>query len=220
MILVGDRRRAQHHGPDGHDHDHRHLHRDGDLLRVGIYRAGPSHAGPRSLARSQQEPFAADHHDHAGGDLHPASLLVLAFGPGPRSSNRWPCRSSPACCCSFPTVLLAMPVLISFTVRHDHRATAPTAGAGQPASTPASAPAGEATRIGAATLANIPAVGGSRIGPPAPPLTSRAHRPRNRPASVTDHRRKTACRRLLYSGLREVYGGAGRARRHRGDLAA
>jgi hypothetical protein len=34
----------------------------------------------------------------------------------------------------FPTVLLAMPVLISFTVRHDHRVTTtPAAGVPQPA---------------------------------------------------------------------------------------
>jgi CzcA family heavy metal efflux pump len=71
------------------------------------------------------------------------TLLPLALAIGPGSGIQQPLALSiiAGLLLQFPTVLLAMPVLISFTVRHDHRATAPTAGTRQPAPSPASAPA-------------------------------------------------------------------------------
>jgi len=83
-----------------------------------------SHAGPRRLARSSKN------------RLRPITMTTLAaISPcclwrsrsdrAPASSSRWPCRSFAGLLLQFPTVLLAMPVLISFTVRHDHVTTTP-----------------------------------------------------------------------------------------------
>jgi CzcA family heavy metal efflux pump len=68
------------------------------------------------------------------------TLLPLALAIGPGSGIQQPLALSiiAGLMLQFPTVLLAMPVLISFTVRRDHRATTtPTAGAPQPAPAPA-----------------------------------------------------------------------------------
>jgi multidrug efflux pump subunit AcrB len=68
------------------------------------------------------------------------TLLPLALAIGPGSGIQQPLALSiiAGLMLQFPTVLLAMPVLISFTVRHDHRvsttpAATPTGGASQPA---------------------------------------------------------------------------------------
>jgi multidrug efflux pump subunit AcrB len=70
------------------------------------------------------------------------TLLPLALAIGPGSGIQQPLALSiiAGLLLQFPTVLLAMPVLISFTVRHDHRATTPAAGVPQQ-SAPAPAPA-------------------------------------------------------------------------------
>jgi multidrug efflux pump subunit AcrB len=65
------------------------------------------------------------------------TLLPLALAIGPGSGIQQPLALSiiAGLLLQFPTVLLAMPVLISFTVRRDHRVTTATPGAGaqQPA---------------------------------------------------------------------------------------
>jgi multidrug efflux pump subunit AcrB len=63
------------------------------------------------------------------------TLLPLALAIGPGSGVQQPLALSiiAGLLLQFPTVLLAMPVLISFTVRHDHRVTTtPEAGVPQP----------------------------------------------------------------------------------------
>jgi multidrug efflux pump subunit AcrB len=72
------------------------------------------------------------------------TLLPLALAIGPGSGIQQPLALSiiAGLMLQFPTVLLAMPVLISFTVRHDHRATVPPAtGVRRPAPAPAPTPA-------------------------------------------------------------------------------
>jgi len=51
----------------GHDDDHRHIDpKNGDLLRLGIYRAAPHDGRPReALREAARKPPAADHHDDA-----------------------------------------------------------------------------------------------------------------------------------------------------------
>jgi multidrug efflux pump subunit AcrB len=70
------------------------------------------------------------------------TLLPLALAIGPGSGIQQPLALSiiAGLMLQFPTVLLAMPVLISFTVRHDHRVTStPATGGSQPAPVPAPA---------------------------------------------------------------------------------
>jgi CzcA family heavy metal efflux pump len=62
--------------------------------------------------------------------------LALAWGPGSGIQQPLALSIIAGLLLQFPTVLLAMPVLISFTVRHDHRVTT-TPAAGVPQATPA-----------------------------------------------------------------------------------
>jgi multidrug efflux pump subunit AcrB len=68
------------------------------------------------------------------------TLLPLALAIGPGAGIQQPLALSiiAGLLLQFPTVLLAMPVLISFTVRHDHRVrTTPDTGTGVPQTSPA-----------------------------------------------------------------------------------
>ncbi len=58
--------------------------------------------------------------------------LALAFGAGSEIQQPLALSIIAGLLLQFPTVLLAMPILISFTVRRDHRATTPAAGVPQP----------------------------------------------------------------------------------------
>src|SRR4029077_4920033 len=67
------------------------------------------------------------------------TLLPLALAIGPGSGIQQPLALSiiAGLLLQFPTVLLAMPVLISFTVRRDHPVTTATPGTGVPQPAPA-----------------------------------------------------------------------------------
>jgi CzcA family heavy metal efflux pump len=96
----------------------------------------PAHEALREASRNRLRPITMT----TLAAIFTLLPLALAIGPGAGIQQPLALSIIAGLLLQFPTVLLAMPVLISFTVRHDHVTTSPSARVPQQ-SAPASAPA-------------------------------------------------------------------------------
>ena len=84
----------------------------------------PAHEALREASKNRLRPITMT----TLAAIFPLLPLALAIGPGSGIQQPLALSIIAGLLLQFPTVLLAMPVLISFTVRHDHRVTTMASG--------------------------------------------------------------------------------------------